>query len=186
MFLVKEVTRYTSYSPDIKIKYRGLEFFRPSEWFEVEASDKSFVALFPSKPTFEEKDFAIPKSNETLVYKEHTHDEHPKHTIGSLELPQTWTKWGSYNVLKGAIQFLSNGSKIIQKQKSTHENFPSLEYEMRKGELFIVGKLVLVESTLYKLEVECDHCPSETEREVAATFFNSFHPVLFSELAFNF
>jgi hypothetical protein len=158
---------------------KGIGIFRPGDWIEFTSKEKSFTALFPDKPKFIEKDFPVPRTDEVLTYKEHT-DKGPtnKHSVGSLELPTDWTtKWGPQTVLKGALYILSDGRKIIKKEKAEHENFPATLYEMRQKDHYILGKLVLVENTLFKLEVESDHPPTEEERMLANSFFTAFHPL---------
>jgi len=158
---------------------KGMEFFLPSDWIQFTSKEKDFTALFPEKPKFIERDFPVPRSDEVLTYKEHA-DKGPtdKHSVGSLELPPGWTKkWGDQTVLKGALHILADGRKIVKKEKTSHGNFAATFYEMRQKDHYILGKLVLVENTLFKLEVESDHLPSDEERMLAASFFAAFHPL---------
>jgi hypothetical protein len=158
---------------------KGIGIFLPKDWIEFTSKEKSFTAFFPEKPKFIEKDFPVPRSDEVLLYKEHADKSlTEKHSIGSLDLPVGWTaKWGPQTVLKGALYILSDGRKIIKKEKSIHEEFPATLYEMRQKDHYILGKLVLVENTLFKLEVETDHSPTDQERILANSFFASFHPL---------
>lgn len=173
-----QVNKVSPYTQQFVIKCRGIGLFKPSDWIEVKSDEQSFIAMFPEKPKFETKDFDVPRSDQTLTYMEHHGgSDTTHHTIGSLELPQTWTKWGASNVLKGAIKFLADDAKIVTKDKSSHENYPALTYELEKGEHTIIGKLVLVENTLYKLEVDYDHKPTAEELELNTPFYLSFHPI---------
>lgn len=173
-----QVNKVTPYTQSFVIKCRGIGLFKPSDWIEVKSDKQSFIAMFPEKPKFEMTNFDVPKSDQTLTYMEHQGGtDTTTHTIGSLELPKTWTKWGASNVLKGAIKFLAEDATITSKEKSSHENYPALTYKLQKGDHIIIGKLVLVDSTLYKLEVDYDHMPTDEELATNVPFFTSFHPI---------
>jgi len=160
------------------IKYNaqeGLSFSR-SDWVKVSSEELTFSVLFPKEPAYEEKKYDVPKSDRILTYKEYTHAENLQYSLGFVELPRSWTRWGSGIVFKSSIKLLAKTGTIANKKKSTHMNFPSLEYEIKHAEGKAYGKLILVKNTLYRIETKHQSNPTDEEKEVARQFFKSFIP----------
>lgn len=145
----------------------------PPGWIKIGSGDLPFAAFFPKEPKLEETSKPIPHSTHVLVYKEYTLDQY---SLGYVALPASWVKWGSNLVFKGVLQQVASHTKgsITQKKKTLHEQFPAMNYEIRRGSELSFGRLVLVGNTIYRLEVT----PTKTDEKPTATadmFFNTFH-----------
>lgn len=150
--------------------YRTVGISCPDGWVRVGSIELPFFAFFPQQPTFTEITKSIPHSTETLLYKEYTHENY---SLGHVDLPHNWVKWGSNLVFKGTFQqILSHQSGVLkQKRKTLHEQFPAMNYIIQRGDTQTIGRLILVDHTLYKLEV----ISKKADPILAETFFNTLH-----------
>ena len=128
------------------------------------------MAFFPKEPELKEIKKPIPHSAHILVYKEYTQE---KYSLGYVDLPASWVKWGSNLVFKGTLQQVISREKgtITQKQKTLHEQYPAMDYEILRNGSKTLGRLILVGTTVYKLEVK----EESSSKESADLFFNAFH-----------
>lgn len=140
----------------------------PDGWIKLGSQELPFSAFFPEEPKFEETKKPIPHSSTTLTYREYTHNEY---SLGYVDLPSSWTKWGSHIVFKASLQqiLIRDKGSVTQKKKTLHDSFPALDYQIKRGDNITSGRLVLVGNTLYKLEVS--NSPSKETSEI---FFNTF------------
>ncbi|MBS0585715.1 MAG: hypothetical protein JSR76_05385 [Verrucomicrobia bacterium] len=177
-WVVDEAYRITSTEkPGFFKRYNSYFSSEGETWTRISPDNLSFSILFPKDPAFREITRPVPKSNLTLHYQEYSHKDKITYTIGCTQLPKSWTKWGSGLVFKGAFHFLyGDDAKVNRKKKTSHANFPALEYEITKGKEKITGKLVLVKETLYKVEISQKEALTEEEQAFAEKFFASFFP----------
>jgi hypothetical protein len=149
----------------------------PDGWVKLAGEENSpFLIFFPSKPKLEEIIKAVPHSDFLLNYKEYSYD---KYSLGHVDLPRSWTKWGSNLVFKGSLQQVikNENGNIIEKKKTIHEKYPALDYKIQRGEITTTGRLILVNNTLYKLEVKETSSDSQNQTFFSDLFFNAFHLV---------
>ena len=143
----------------------------PDGWVKLtSAIELPFLAFFPEEPKLKETRKPIPHSTHILVYKEFTQE---KYSLGYVDLPASWVKWGSNLVFKGTLQQVVSHEKgtITQKEKTFHEQFPAMDYEIERNGSKTLGRLILVGTTVYKLEVT----EKTSSKESADLFFNAFH-----------
>ncbi len=143
----------------------------PDGWIKLTATTElPFLAFFPSEPKATEVKKPIPHSSRILVYKEYTEE---KYSLGYVDLPENWVKWGSNMVFKGTLKQVASHEKgnITQKQKTLHEQYPAMDYVVEKNGSKTFGRLILVGTTIYNLEAKGE----AASQEASELFFNSFH-----------
>lgn len=145
-----------------------------SNWSQFKG--ENFSAYFPKEPVSISKEIPLPtpSHSDVLPYQEysHTHDK-GKYEVSFTTLPSQWMKWSSGLILSGAVKLVMGKSKIVHKHSATCYNFPAIEYEAESSNGHILGKLVLVEQKLYRVEV----LYKEPEgKEEAIRFIESFIP----------
>lgn len=159
---------------DLKIKRNGGGNC-PEGWSKLN-SDKElpFLIFFPDQPKLEETIKPIPHSTHILDYKQYTFE---KYSLGFVDLPASWVKWGSNLVFKGVLQQVLSHEKgnLIDKRKTLHEQYPAMDYKIERSGETTLGRLVLVGTTIYKLEVVHPKDTKDNPKEEASLFFNAFH-----------
>ena len=142
----------------------------PDGWVKlITAEPLPFTAFFPTVPVLEEISKPIPHSERVLLYKEYKIDQY---SLGFVDLPQNWVKWGSNIVFKAAISQITSKEKgnVTHKTKTTHDEFPAMDYKIDREGKTAIGRLILVGTTVYNLEVKLE----ENSKEQAILFFNAF------------
>lgn len=147
-----------------------------SSWVKISSEEMNFSVLFPKEPGYNETNYDVPNSDRVLTMKEYKHIEKLQYTLSYVELPRNWTKWGSGIVFKSSLKLLDEVGTVKNRKKATHRSFPSLEYEMDQQDGKAFGKLVLVNSTLYRIEAKHPETISAEEKKAAQHFFSSFIP----------
>ncbi len=142
----------------------------PAGWVKLKSTELPFSACFPNTPTLKEQTQPVPNSDKTLTFHEYSNDSY---SLVYVDLPKSWINWGSTIVFKGTLQQVLEHEKgtLVQKQKVQHDSFPALEYEIKRNGDTILGRFILVNNTVYKLEMTS----KEKSPEAAETFFNTFH-----------
>ncbi len=151
------------------------------KWVKFESPEGTFDINFPKKPTTETKELPIPNSKETLPYTEHccTPDEETLYSISYTTLPNSWLKWSSGLVLKGSLKVLTKnigGTKIKSKKSAKFKKHPALHYTLIKGTQETAGMLILVNATLYKIDVSYTPEKKQEVMEHLNAFLESFQP----------
>ena len=143
-------------------------------WIKIVPKEASFSIFFPKKPLFEETQKRIPRSSKTILYKEFSLKEDAFYSLSYTDLPTSWVKWGSSLVLKGALKqlLITYKGSLLQKTKALYQEHPSLHYEIKKETSHIVGRLILADKTLYKIEIE--HPSEEEGRKIFQNFSPTF------------
>jgi hypothetical protein len=147
----------------------------PDGWTKLNSEKElPFLIFFPDQPKLEETTKPIPHSTHILDYKEYSFE---KYSLGYVDLPASWVKWGSNLVFKGTLQQILSHQKgtIVEKQKTFHEQYPAMDYKIERSNGTTMGRLVLVGTTIYKLEVVHPNNSGENPLEDANLFFNAFH-----------
>lgn len=153
-----------------------------ANWKKVDEKELGASAYFPSAPEFSIKKYPVPKSKDHLDLKHYKYaDAAHNYSLTYTTLPHSWTKWGSSLVLGVGINHVVDKKTIVHKKKCKHYNFPALEYKTEKNGKTTTGLLVLVNSTMYKVEFEQNSdiaaLDSEVENGLLDAFFGSFKPM---------
>jgi hypothetical protein len=149
----------------------------PDGWSKLKIEETSpFLMFFPDTPILEEISKPIAHSDFVINYKEYTFENY---SLGHVDLPGSWTKWGSNLVFKGSLQQVlkKESGNIIEKKKTIFENYPALDYKIQRDNSLTNGRLILVDNTLYKLEVKCCLDTTQISKDSPEAFFNAFHLV---------
>ncbi len=145
-------------------------FYHPEGEWKIE---------FPTKPAQQEKTIDLPDSKKLTLSETVSEQELLSFSIASAKLPSNLLKWSPNLILKGAMKILS--SNLTSVQTSTDKIFqyrqaPTLPYTLVVEDKLIYGRLLLINDTLYKLEVECPASEKGKHQEKLEKFFNSFVP----------
>jgi|GEM_PF-1113273 len=150
------------------------------KWKHFASPNSDFIINFPSKPEHNSKDIPIPNSEEALDYQEYTcsPEENITFSISYTTLPSSILKWSPSLVLKGALKLISKHlskadihSKNVVKFKN---QLPALEFTMSKGDNLVKGALILLDTRLYKIEIEYDKDNQEAAEKILPEFLQSF------------
>jgi hypothetical protein len=152
------------------------------KWTKFDPKEERFIAHFPNKPEYIEKIFPIPRSTETLPYHEYqSFYEDLIVSVSYTVLPEDWLRWGSSLVLKGAIKVVMSelkDSHLVGQAINTFKSYPSLDFEHYLGSRETAGTLILVENTLYKIEISYPVDQKEETHNILSQFIASFEPVI--------
>ena len=138
-----------------------------SNWVEFAPEDKNFSIKFPKTPETSFKELPIPKSSDTLPYHEHKSlvmDKYPV-SISYTTLPDNIVKHSANLVLKGSLKLLMAelGADLIGSNSNAFNSHSALDFQHSNGEMQTIGTLILVDSTLYKLEISF---PTDHQKEI--------------------
>lgn len=157
-----------------KEMFGGASKLDTEKWTKVTPANNIFSALFPKEPEFKEQTF--PANSKNLLYSEYSLNDGLTFSLGHMDLPKSWTKWGSKRVFQGCYKLVAKQFSVQDKQSSSHDTFPAYEYKMSDANKQYLGKLVLVGNTLYRVEVSKAGGITNEDMPQAYAFFNSFHP----------
>lgn len=148
-------------------------------WKHFESPNSDFTINFPAKPEHNAKDIPIPNSEEALDYQEYscTPEENITFSISYTTLPSSILKWSPSLVLKGALKLISkhlSSAAIDSKNVVRFKNLPALEFSMSKGDKCIRGALILLDTRLYKIEIEYDKESDAVAAQILPEFISSF------------
>ncbi len=141
-----------------------------------------FVIHFPSSPKTHESALPTSEGKDPLPLSEiKIVQDKIEYNLSYTILPKSLTKWGSSLVLKGSLKLLAKhtpgGAKIYKKSTTKFKNHPAIDFILiRKGGFESMGRLVLIKSKLYKVEVTF---PANKKTEIAEKsniFLQSFTP----------
>lgn len=148
-------------------------------WKNFHSPRKDFTINFPAKPQHNSKDIPIPNSEEALDYQEFkcSPEENITFSISYTTLPSSILKWSPSLVLKGALKLISKHltkGAIADKSLKKFKNLPALDFTMKKGNNELRGALILLDTTLYKIEIEFPPESKEAAENILPEFLNSF------------
>ncbi len=145
-------------------------------WVEVKDSHLNFSVYFPEEPKVVEKQIHVEEQNTNLDVKEYTHDAKVSYSLVSSKIPSSWTLLGSNYLFKALSKPIEeHQGKIISKNFAAHGKHPAMKYLIKNtsgGQT--KGALILVKTTIYKLEVTAKKDLSATELDIANDFIDSF------------
>jgi len=154
------------------------------DWKMFHPQDQEYTIFFPEKPKESCKDIPIPGSKDSLPYSEvicTPRKSEVKYSISHTVLPRKWLKWSSSLVLKGSLKFITKHEgklRIIDRRVRTFKNLPSLDYVLASGAQEIVGRLILIDNKLYKIEVMYPFPIRERMESDISKFLDSFTPTV--------
>jgi len=150
------------------------------KWIKFDPKEENFSVRFPNAPKHVEKDFPIPRSDDTLPYHEYQcSDNEMVVSVSYTVLPEDWLKWGSKMILKGAMKVVVaqlKGAHLVGQSTNTFKSYPALDFEHYLGDKETAGTLVLVGNTLYKVEITYPVHEREQVHNKLAQFIESFEP----------
>ena len=149
-------------------------------WKSYKHPEDEWKIEFPTKPVLQEKDLQLPNQETITLNEVVSEQETLSYSISSATLPDNLLKWSPNLILKGSIKILdknhTDNSKSTTNKIFKYKNFASLPYFYIQKDNYIFGRLILANSTLYKLEVECPIGEKDLHNEKVNKFFNSFNP----------
>jgi hypothetical protein len=148
-------------------------------WIPYSPADQDWSIEFPTKPSFQEKNLKVPGRDKLKLSEIISEEELLSYSVLSTKIPENLLRWGPNLVMKGALKIFADNmasSKTLYKKAAKYKNHPCLQYGIQQGNDMVVGRLVMIEDTLYKLEVNLPRDAVETEQEKLDKFFSSFVP----------
>jgi hypothetical protein len=149
------------------------------KWKPFTHPEDAWKIEFPTKPKTQEKKIKLPDSNHLHLSEIVAEHDLLSYSIASAKLPDNLLKWSPNLILKGSIKILANNIKNVDYETDKifkYQTHPTLPYTFAIDKKLIYGRLILIEDTLYKLEVECPIQEKDNQQEKLQKFFNSFDP----------
>lgn len=148
---------------------------------------RQFQIEFPSSPSYSYTEQLLPKlSQKPIVLHQYTAKEgEMEYKVYTTVLPKKCFRWSKKIILNGTLQILTQNSpmpkKILSTTFSKSGKYPILEYtlQQKKEKIQIIGKLVLIDSSIYLIEVsvpELDLNPISYQK--IGNFIQSFEPLI--------
>ncbi len=164
--------KYTKHLIDITSQQVSID-----SWVKVKDDNLKFSVYFPSKPKVEEKSIEVTDQNTTLEVTEFTHSDDVNYSLVSSPIPSSWTLFGSKYLFNAMCKPLEkHQGKVVSKEMCIHGGYPAMNYLLDnngdKGQT--KGTLILVKSTIYKIEVHSKKTLSQEQLKLADEFINSF------------
>lgn len=158
--------------------------FKKENWQTYADPKGDYTLEFPGLPEVSETKIAIPKSKDHLPFytiNYFTDAKDIEYNLTYATLPDSWLKWNSALLLRGALKVIashiSDNAKVLKKHTKRYKNHPAVEFVMqKKNNQECAGRLVLIGNVLYKIEVIY---PKEKQAEVKDqlnAFLESFNP----------
>lgn len=150
------------------------------EWSAFTQTKEEFSIQFPKTPEEINKKLPVP-GGAPLDYFEHMFksDDDVIYSVSYTTLPNSLLKWSSGLVLKGSIKIIATQlthAEIRTKRVVQWKEHPALDFRLYQPGREIQGRLILIGSTLYKVEV---NYPNELKNDVSENvsyFVESFSP----------
>lgn len=148
-------------------------------WIRFSPEAENFSILFPKSPSSKTHRIPIPGSSDFLTYQEYKVEQKDDNhfSVSHMTLPRKWTKWGASLTLKGAFKLIMQRvkyTKILGKRSNEFKGHPSLDYKHQSAQTETIGKLILVQSTLYRVEMTSPLNSENIVKEKALNFIRSF------------
>lgn len=152
------------------------------KWVLFKDPAGKFHIDFPATPETSEKLIPTTSGKDPLPLSEvKLLSEEVEYSLSYITLPRSITKWSSGLVLKGSLKLLAkhlhHGAKICKKSSSKYKKHPAIEFILeKKGHKESMGRLILIGSSLYKIEVTYSSDKRELIQENLSIFMQSFEP----------
>ncbi|PCI93282.1 hypothetical protein COB11_05610 [Candidatus Aerophobetes bacterium] len=157
------------------------KLFNKEKWINYDDKNGAFSVSFLATPEEKKTTLPISKSKDALPYTEIKHlikEDDVQYELSYTTLPKSLMKWSPNLLLKGSLKIFASsksGIKILNKSTKRYKNLPALEFIMQKGSTHEKsGRLILIEDTLYKLDVTYPNEKKEELQENIAIFLHSF------------
>ncbi len=150
-------------------------------WTHFTSTKGDFTAIFPSKPSKEQKQLEIPQVNQVLDYEEIASrpTRQDIYSISALELPKKWMFLKTATILDGALTVLigniSTEAELLSKEFTRHGSYSAIDYQITLPKQTIQGRLILVGRKLFKIEISSPE--NSLPHESGMAFIQSFQPI---------
>lgn len=135
----------------------------PIQWESYASQDDRFEAEFPSAPAESTQEMTV--ANKRIAYNEVASEtEDSKYAVGYIDFPGIWKWAGDQKILTKSFDALMQEEQvdeILEHEMSSHHGFPALKYCFSQGGKLVVGKLVVVGNTLYRVVASCPQAAAE-------------------------
>jgi hypothetical protein len=151
------------------------------KWKPYLDKEEEWKIEFPTKPKMQEKTLKLPNSDHLKLSELIAEHDELSYSIASAKLPDNLLKWSPNLILKGAVKIVSHNSPDTTSKTEpiiSFKDYPTLPYSLKSKDKLIMGRLLLIEDTLYKLEVEALGEKAEIAADKVQKFFHSFSPDL--------
>ncbi|MDN3505207.1 MAG: hypothetical protein P0S95_06515 [Rhabdochlamydiaceae bacterium] len=168
-------------SPSRSTQLVAGQMTRELNWKEFNLPTTDWQAKFPKTP--KERDFMLQVNDKDLKeveVTEHFHKDEKKsieYTISSIELDESLLHWGYKRVLKGSLEIVVENiekGKLISKAVLQFKDKPAIHYNIQDGKNERMGRLILVNSTLYRVETTYLKKNEESVKDEIFNFLDSF------------
>lgn len=148
------------------------------KWKNFNDPNGGFTIEFPEKPQEDSSELAVPNSSLPLTEVKCSPKEDIHYSVMYTTLPSKWLSYSPSLVLKGSLKYISKHMKtrIIEKSVKKFKNRPALDYIFFDGRIETAGKLILIGSTLYKVEVKYPYAERAKIQGSLDKFLSSFSP----------
>lgn len=144
---------------------------------------KNFQIKFPSSPSYSCQERLLPKLSQKPITLHQYIAKYgtAEYKVYTTILPKKCFRWGGKIILNGALEIFMQNALIPQKIVTTtfkkSKKYPILEYTLQeeRQKIQTIGKLILVDTTIYLIEVsipEIELTPDCYEK--ITEFFQSF------------
>lgn len=144
---------------------------------------KKFEIKFPSSPSYSFREQLLPKLSQKPItlHQYIAKDGTSEYKVYTTILPKKCFRWEKKFILKGALEIFTQNALLPQKIVNTSfkksEKYSILEYTLQQkaGKIQTIGKLILVDTSIYLIEVsipEIELTPDYYQK--ITEFFQSF------------
>ena len=140
--------------------------------------DDAFKAYFPHAPELTESALPIP-GDTTLPLIEHKAENDQTYSIAYTVLPQKWLSYSDSTILKHSLKEMANAmpdTTIKYKVFADHGPYQAIDYTLISEGKDILGRMILVQDHLYKVEIKHDAEHKAELQETMNRFIQSFYP----------
>lgn len=122
---------------------------------------KNFQIKFPTSPAYSFQERFLPKLSQKpiILHQYMAKDGTAEYKVYTTILPKKCFRWGKKIILNGALDVLTQQTlfpkKILNTTFKKSEKYSILEYTLQQkaGKIQTIGKLILVDTSIYLIEV---------------------------------
>lgn len=145
-------------------------------WTLIE--DDAFKAYFPFAPELTQGELPIP-GNASLPLIEHKAENEHTFSVAYTVFPKKWLSYSDNTILKHSLKEMANampGTSIKYKVYADHGPHKAIDYTLSSEGKDILGRMILVNDHLYKIEIKHDAAQKSELQEIMNRFIQSFSP----------
>lgn len=150
------------------------KYERNHEWVHYYSEEAGFEVDFPTDPELISKE--VPNGDKVLELKEFTSETNNVfYTVSYMDFPGKWKWVGTKTLLKKAVDLIvkhTDQAELVDKKLTNHKSLPAIDFIYKQGEEDVRGRLVLVDTRIYKLTISYPSSISEQLQDDA--FLESF------------